>query len=182
MWSLIISTSLFTCSLVLECSKPCTCLRFYSLPFWWCPYNWIQQLTGWISDCRPLWITVSIFRYRLSLWLPFVWIACLHIKMLPVSVNAVFLDNQSNLSSQALWLSSSRGPVFIFRGCLAYRPQYNLLWRELCKKSSKHIWVSTRINIYEKSASFLCVLVSLFLAAVVFGSNKSTALNCLHII
>jgi hypothetical protein len=36
-----------------------------------------------------------------------------------------------------------------------------------------------RINIYEKSASFSCVLVSLFLAAVVFGSNKSTALKYL---
>jgi hypothetical protein len=37
--------------------------------------------------------------------------------------------------------------------------------------------ISTRINLYEKSAKFLCVLVSSFLATVVSRYNKSTALK-----
>ncbi len=40
-------------------------------------------------------------------------------------------------------------------------------------------WISTRINIHEKSAIF-CVLVSSFLAAVVSKYNKSTALNSVY--
>ncbi len=53
----------------------------------------------------------------------------------------------------------------------------NRVWRELRKKSSKNIWVSTRINIYEKSASFFMCASQFILSCCSVRINKSTALN-----